>query len=359
TPVALSSDPNEDTITPVIDEQPTATTMQDPPQTDQTSKEKKKKKKDKKAKHQASHEEGHKESEAKEEASKPYEDPPKDQSEKKKKKKKHKKTLYSTTPVATHTVEADMPKASETGFDSQVQPQNSPKPALHDDPSPTKVVKDVVEELNVEHQDTTLEKTLSPKPVKAPGSSKPSSPKPTGSPHRDAETTMPNPNNEDAILGREQLQGSPPATTTLEGNGPPLVQEQMQNPNEPVMDDANAAANQDMGVVNEQSQPLEGEHSTTNQPQPSGTGHRFGSIDTNEIFDSDDDDAQTGDSLDGEGTSVSKPPPSTILPAEIVRELKDLAPEDALSKLLSNHGTSTYAAEDKENYLSKNNLIMS
>ncbi|PNX65114.1 hypothetical protein L195_g062439, partial [Trifolium pratense] len=90
-----------------------------------------------------------------------------------------------------------------------------------------------------------------------------------------------------------------------------------------------------MGVANEQNQPFEGEHSNTNQPQPSGIGHEFGSIDTNEIFDSNDDDAQTGDSFDGEGTSVSKPPPSIVLPAELARELRDLAPEDALSKLLS------------------------
>ncbi|PNX65374.1 hypothetical protein L195_g062569, partial [Trifolium pratense] len=75
-----------------------------------------------------------------------------------------------------------------------------------------------------------------------------------------------------------------------------------------------------------------------------------GSIDTNS-FDSDDDDAQTGDSYDDEGTSVSKPPPSIILPAKLARELKDLAPEDALSKLLSNHGASNSTAEDKESLL--------
>ncbi|PNX70474.1 hypothetical protein L195_g057429, partial [Trifolium pratense] len=53
TPVTLSSTPNKDTILSVIKEQPTSTTMQDPPPTDQPSKDKKKKK-DKKSKHQAS-----------------------------------------------------------------------------------------------------------------------------------------------------------------------------------------------------------------------------------------------------------------------------------------------------------------
>ncbi|PNX63556.1 hypothetical protein L195_g061686, partial [Trifolium pratense] len=93
-----------------------------------------------------------------------------------------KKPSSSTTPAATHTVEAEMPKAPETGFDSQVQPQNSPNTVLQEDPSPTKVVKDVVQELNVEQQDASLEKTPSPKPVETLGSSKPSSPRPTSSP---------------------------------------------------------------------------------------------------------------------------------------------------------------------------------
>ncbi|PNX90666.1 hypothetical protein L195_g046791, partial [Trifolium pratense] len=250
-PVTLLSTSNEMWLArhhfPTISEQPTATNMQDPPPSDQLSKDKKKKKKkDKKAKHQASHEDSPKESEAKEEALKPSEDPPKDQSEKEKKKKKHKNPSSSTTVAATHTVEAEMPKAPETGFDSQVQPQNSPKPALQEDPSPTKVVKDVVEELNAAQQDASLEKTPFPKLVETLSSSKPPSPKPTGSLHFDAEDTMPEPNNEDVILN----QGPP-------HESPPLAQTQMQDPNGPVMDAANVEANQNMGVANEQDQPLE------------------------------------------------------------------------------------------------------
>ncbi|PNX96541.1 hypothetical protein L195_g019750, partial [Trifolium pratense] len=339
TPVTLSSTPNEDTTNlPTINEQPTAATMQDPLPSDQPSKDKKKKKKkkDKKASHLASHEDQPNEPEAKEEASRPSEDPPQDQSEKKK---KHKKPSSSTIPAETHIVEAEMPKVSEVDLDRHVQPQNSPQPVLQEDPSPTKVVKDVVEELNAAQQDTLLERTPSPQLVETLIPSNPPSPKPTGALHLGAEDAMLEPNNEDAILN----QGPP-------HESPILVQTQMPNPSGPVLDAANAEANQNVGVANEQDQPLECEHSITNQPQPSGLSHGSGSINTNS-FDSDDDDAQTGDSYDEKGTSVSKPPPSIILPAKLAKELKDLTPTDALSKLLLNHGTSNPNAEDKESLL--------
>ncbi|MCI78680.1 hypothetical protein A2U01_0099951, partial [Trifolium medium] len=42
---------------------------------------------------------------------------------------------------------------------------------------------------------------------------------------------------------------------------------------------------------------------------------------------------RTEDSLDDDGTSVSKPIPSIYLPAEVFQGVKDLAPEDALNKL--------------------------
>ncbi|PNX67066.1 hypothetical protein L195_g063346, partial [Trifolium pratense] len=48
-------------------------------------------------------------------------------------------------------------------------------------------------------------------------------------------------------------------------------------------------------------------------------------------FDSDDSDSHTGDSFGEEGTSVSKPPHTVVLPAELAKELKDLTPADALN----------------------------
>ncbi|MCI73581.1 hypothetical protein A2U01_0094845, partial [Trifolium medium] len=44
---------------------------------------------------------------------------------------------------------------------------------------------------------------------------------------------------------------------------------------------------------------------------------------------------RTEDLLDDDGTSIPKPIPNICLPAEILRGVKDLAPEDALNKLLS------------------------
>ncbi|MCI36210.1 hypothetical protein A2U01_0057432, partial [Trifolium medium] len=47
---------------------------------------------------------------------------------------------------------------------------------------------------------------------------------------------------------------------------------------------------------------------------------------------------RTEDSLADDDTSVSKPIPSICLPAEVFQGVKDLAPEDALNKLLSSYG---------------------
>ncbi|MCI50385.1 hypothetical protein A2U01_0071629, partial [Trifolium medium] len=60
---------------------------------------------------------------------------------------------------------------------------------------------------------------------------------------------------------------------------------------------------------------------------------------------------RTGDSHDDEGNSVSKPPPSICLSAEVLQSLKDLAPEDALNKLLSSHGAFIPTAADRERAL--------
>ncbi|MCI58505.1 hypothetical protein A2U01_0079760, partial [Trifolium medium] len=57
------------------------------------------------------------------------------------------------------------------------------------------------------------------------------------------------------------------------------------------------------------------------------------------------------DSHDDGGTSVSKPPPRICLPAEVLQSLKDLAPEDALNKLLSSHGAFVPTVADREKAL--------
>ncbi|MCI36277.1 hypothetical protein A2U01_0057499, partial [Trifolium medium] len=61
--------------------------------------------------------------------------------------------------------------------------------------------------------------------------------------------------------------------------------------------------------------------------------------------------ARTEDSLDDDGTSTPKPIPNICLPAEILRGVKDLAPEDALNKLLSSYGAYIPTAADREKAL--------
>ncbi|PNY13489.1 hypothetical protein L195_g014309 [Trifolium pratense] len=195
-----------------------------------------------------------------------------------------------------------------------------------------------LEELNAAQQETLSERTPSPQPVETFIPNKSPSRKPTGSPHLGAEDNTLEPNNEEASLDQRPSHESPPS-----------VQIQMPSTNEPIMDVVNAEVGHNVGVANEQGPPLEGEQSTTNQPQPSGSNHCSGSMNTNS-FDSDDNDSQTRDSYDEECTSVSKPPPSIIFPAELAKELKDLAPADALNKLLSSHGSSNPNAEDKESF---------
>ncbi|MCI46350.1 hypothetical protein A2U01_0067590, partial [Trifolium medium] len=57
------------------------------------------------------------------------------------------------------------------------------------------------------------------------------------------------------------------------------------------------------------------------------------------------------DSHDDGGISVSKPPPRICLPAEVLQSLKNLAPEDALNKLLSSHVAFIPTAADRERAL--------
>ncbi|MCI51238.1 hypothetical protein A2U01_0072482, partial [Trifolium medium] len=60
---------------------------------------------------------------------------------------------------------------------------------------------------------------------------------------------------------------------------------------------------------------------------------------------------RTEDSLDDDDTSVPKPIPNICLPAEVLQGVKDLAPEDALNKLLSSYGAYIPTAADKEKTL--------
>ncbi|MCI39172.1 hypothetical protein A2U01_0060403, partial [Trifolium medium] len=61
--------------------------------------------------------------------------------------------------------------------------------------------------------------------------------------------------------------------------------------------------------------------------------------------------AKTGDRVDDDATSISKPFPNICLPSEVLQEVKNLAPEDALNKLLATYSAYQPNAADKEKNL--------
>ncbi|MCI58253.1 hypothetical protein A2U01_0079507, partial [Trifolium medium] len=60
---------------------------------------------------------------------------------------------------------------------------------------------------------------------------------------------------------------------------------------------------------------------------------------------------RTDDSLDDDGASLPKPIPNICLPAEVLQDVKNLAPEDALDKLLSSYAAYIPTAADREKAL--------
>ncbi|MCI73353.1 hypothetical protein A2U01_0094617, partial [Trifolium medium] len=60
---------------------------------------------------------------------------------------------------------------------------------------------------------------------------------------------------------------------------------------------------------------------------------------------------KTGDSQEQEGSAISKPLPSICLPSHVLQTMKDMAPEDALKKLLASMGTFETTAADQEKAL--------
>ncbi|MCI87284.1 hypothetical protein A2U01_0108566, partial [Trifolium medium] len=60
---------------------------------------------------------------------------------------------------------------------------------------------------------------------------------------------------------------------------------------------------------------------------------------------------KTGDSQEQDGTVVSKPFPNICLPSHVLQTMRDMAPEDALKKLLAGMGTFGTTAADQEKAL--------
>ncbi|CAJ2673185.1 unnamed protein product, partial [Trifolium pratense] len=334
-PATCSSAPDKDIpVLSTIPEQTNVATTQDlfpsaEPITDEKKK-KKKKKKEHQPNQESTPERKSSEIEAQPDTLASPEDPPLEQSErKKKKKKKQKKSPAAATVVEASATAKETTSQPEASATPQTQPQNSAQVIPQDEPALSKAAEGVVEGPSDAHPEDVAEKISSPQPLETAIPTETSSPpKAPSSPHRAFEDDNLKPNNEEDQLDRNLPQPNPSThpAQVLANNDPPTNFQ------------ADPIAN------TEQRPTVDGEHSTTNQPQPSGSNHESSSPSAG-TFDSEDGNSYIGDSLGEEGTSVSKPLPTVVLPAELAKELKDLTPVDALNKLLSSHGTSSSAVE--------------
>ncbi|XP_045791393.1 putative uncharacterized protein DDB_G0290521 [Trifolium pratense] len=194
----------------------------------------------------------------------PPENPPPEQTEKKK---KHRKSPISTTAIETPAVTTETPSVLEAAVDNQTQPQGSPQAIPQDNPSPSKVAEEVVEEPTGVQHETVLEKASSPQAVDTAIPNRTPSPKTTGSPPHGAEDDTLKLNNEEIKDDQGLTQENPlsnPAQVSTASDPPTNVQ-------------ADHAAN----LSTEQRPSFDGEHSTTNQPQPSGPSHDSDSMNAN------------------------------------------------------------------------------
>jgi hypothetical protein len=211
--------------------------------------------------------------------------------------------------------------------------------------SPDKVVKDIVKELNCEHQDPDFEKTPSPsrnEEIKAEGSRTQQDEDPTHNqmePQRTSEFEQTNLDEGNPTIEQDIPQGDLQAK---DSTNPPT-------PEANVLNDNDEKVHED---ENNNNPPLEEEHSATNTHQSLPVVvHDDHMMDTDEFLSSSSEyerTAKTGDSNADEGNSVSKPPSLVYLPPEVLQGLKDLAPDEALDKLLSSFGAFIPTLSDRE-----------
>ncbi|GAU49454.1 hypothetical protein TSUD_407410 [Trifolium subterraneum] len=132
---------------------------------------------------------------------------------------------------------------------------------------------------------------------------------------------------EDPTSQIAQIQVDPPINTTAQANpDPPLIKEL-------------------------------GEHSSTRDH------HQSKSRDKDEAYEATDDflnsstgytrTARTGDSLEDDGTSASKPVSDFYLPSHVLQSVKSLTPEDALDTLLKTYGSEVPIAEEQKQELER------
>jgi hypothetical protein len=202
---------------------------------------------------------------------------------------------------------------------------------IFEDISPDKVVQGIVKELKQEHQGSILEK----------------SPTPEGKDEPKLDNLTPHP---DENLTSSQM--GPQRTSEFEQTNPEEGDHAKQDtPQDGNLNTENDGVNEN--IDNQGDPHLEEEHSTTNTYHSPHVGvHDDHVMNTDEFLNSsseyDHSNAKAGGSHIDEGDSVSKPPPF-YLPPEILRGLKDLTPDEALDKLLSNSSVpvSTFSEQDQ------------
>jgi hypothetical protein len=221
-----------------------------------------------------------------------------------------------------------------------MQQMNPPLETIDEEVSPDKMVKNIVDELNFEHQGSGNSDTLSHANNEEKTDGGPSLSQ--MEPQRTSEFEQTNPD-----------EGNP----TVEQNSP---QEKTQAnastlPPTPEAHNINDVVEEDEDAKSGKSQPHEEEHSTTNNPPNKqivlADDH---TMNIDEFLNSSYEHAhyaKTGNSNDDEGTSVSKPPPDVYLPREVLQGLKDLTPDEALDKRLSSFGAYIPTAADREKVL--------
>ncbi|GAU19661.1 hypothetical protein TSUD_240090 [Trifolium subterraneum] len=159
---------------------------------------------------------------------------------------------------------------------------------------------------------------------------------------------------ENLAAATTQTQVEPPVEDVIAAQtnpNPPLTRGPMMEFSQPSEED-NAEATKVMEDV-EGGISDKGEHSSTKDPHPSKSGHE------DEGYEATDDflnssagytrTARTDDSIDDDGTSVSKPTSDFFLPSHVLQSVKDLAPEEALDTLLKTYGSEIpISEEDKQ-----------
>ncbi|GAU41191.1 hypothetical protein TSUD_26160 [Trifolium subterraneum] len=161
---------------------------------------------------------------------------------------------------------------------------------------------------------------------------------------------------EDPASEAAHTQVNPPVEDTIAAQtnpDPPLNKEPVIESSRPFGED-NAEVTKVTEDV-EEGLSNKGEHSSTRDHHPSKSGNE------DEMYEATDDflnssagyarTAKTGDSIEDDGTLVSKPTSDSFLPSHILQSVKNLTPEEVLDTLLKTYGSEVPIAEEDKHKL--------